>query len=60
MKQMVIVIQLDEKDTSLSVGSLALAIMREINDMGYGVTSISADGIEVLGNMGLNKNFYQN
>lgn len=57
MKQMVIVIELGRDDTAPDVETLALDIMGEVNDRGYAVKSISADGREVFGNTGFNSEF---
>ncbi|GAA6295643.1 hypothetical protein F220043C3_40770 [Enterocloster asparagiformis] len=57
MKQMVVVIGLGRDDTSLDVETLALDVMGEVNDRGYGVDSISVDGKEVFGNTGFNSDF---
>lgn len=57
MREMVIKVQLTKDDTKRDIVNLALEIMSEINDRGYGVLSVNADEQEVIGIGGINKAF---
>lgn len=59
MREMVIKVQLTNDDTKRDIANLALEIMSEINDRGYGVLSVNADEQEVIGIGGINKAFLE-
>ena len=59
MREMVIKVQLTKNDTEKDIVNLALEIMSEINDRGYGVLSVNADEKEIIGIRGINKAFLE-
>ena len=59
MREMVIKVQLTNDDTKRDIVNLALEIMSEINDRGYGVLSVNADEKEIIGIGGINKAFLE-
>ena len=58
MREMVIKVQLTKNDTEKDIVNLALEIMSEINDRGYGVLSVNAEEQEIIGIRGINKPFF--
>lgn len=59
MREMVIKVQLTKNDTEKDIVNLALEIMSEINDRGYGVLSVNAEEQEIIGIRGINKAFLE-